>query len=92
MRVIIKLIGTSPLLMHNAQLSDPEHPISRAIAELTSKVEKTAEDHREISRLEFCGSLYVGKGGPVMPAANLQKCFSNAAKIRREGKSVERAL
>jgi len=78
--------------MHNAQLSNPANSFAMAIAEITSKTDKTIQDQLEIARLEFFGGLYVGEGGPVVPAANIRKTLINAAKARREGKSVERAL
>ena len=92
MRVKITMVGTSALLMHNAQLSNPANSIAMAIAEITSKTDKTVQDQKEIARLEFSGGLYLGEEGPVVPAANIRKTLINAAKARREGKSVERAL
>lgn len=92
MRVRMTLVGTSALLMHNARLSDPTDEFAMAIAELTSKSDKTIQDQQEIARLEFCGGLYIGANGPMVPAANLKKTLVNAAKARREGKKVERAL
>jgi hypothetical protein len=86
------MTGTSPLLMHNAHLSNPSNPFNQAIAEITSKKDKTAQDQREIARLEFCGGLYIGVNGPIIPAANVRKTFNNAAKVRREGRDIERAL
>jgi hypothetical protein len=88
----MRLTGTSALLMHNAQLANPASPFAMAIAELTSKSDKTTQDQTEIARLEFMGGLYVGESGPMVPSANIRKTFINAAKVRREGKSVERAL
>jgi hypothetical protein len=92
MRVVIEMSGTSPLLMHNVALSNPNNQFARAISELTSKSDKTREDHLEIARLEFMGSLYIGSKGPMIPSPNVQKCLVQTAKVRREGRSVERAL
>ena len=59
MRIILEMSGTSPLLMHNEQLADPANSFALAIAQLTSKSEKTPEDQKEIQRLEFMvGLLY----------------------------------
>lgn len=92
MRVTIEMVGSSPLLMHNVALSNPNNQFSRAISELTSKSDKTREDHLEIARLEFMGSLYIGAKGPMIPAPNIQRCLVQTAKVRKEGKTVERAL
>ena len=92
MRVLIEMTGTSPLLCHNEQLASPSNSWARAIAELTSKSEKTPEDHSEIARLEFMGGLYIGKQGPMIPTANIHRCLVEAAKVRREGRKVERGL
>jgi hypothetical protein len=78
--------------MHNVALSNPNNQFARAISELTSKSDKTREDQLEISRLEFMGSLYVGSKGPMIPAPNLSRCLVQAAKARKEGKTIERAL
>jgi hypothetical protein len=78
--------------MHNVALSDPNNKFARAIAELTSKSDKTREDHQEIARLEFVGSLYLGAKGPMIPAPNMKKCLVQAAKVRKEGKTIERGL
>jgi hypothetical protein len=92
MKVTIELSGTSPLLMHNVALSNAANQFARAISELTSKSDKTREDHQEIARLEFMGSLYIGSKGPIIPAPNVQRCLVQAAKVRKEGKTIERAL
>lgn len=93
MKVVTELTGTTPYIPHNIRLARPDDEFTKAIAHLTSKrSKKTDEDRLEISRLEFCGSLYIDAGGPYIPAANIRRCFIEAARIRRKGKSVERAL
>jgi hypothetical protein len=93
MRVELTLSGTSPLVMHNVNLADPNNPVVKEIAAITDKGSKMTDAERlEVSRLEFIGGLYLGKGGPVMPTRNILRCVANAAKIRRLGKDVERAL
>lgn len=92
MRIQVEMTGTSQLVMHNAQLSDPLNKYAKEIAGLSKKKRKTEEDHLEIGRLEFIGGLYVGDGGITMPTPNIKRCFTRAATLRREGKAVERAL
>src|SRR5919197_6063253 len=92
--VRIVLQGTTPLVMHNPRLADPDDTIARQIASLTSKAKKTVEDRRAIERLEWFGSLYTAPDidGPVVPTANLKECLTEAAKINRKGRQVTRTL
>lgn len=89
----IDLTGTTPLLMHNAQLSDDFNPIVREMKRINAKkTKKTDEDKIEVARLEFTGGLYFTEDlGPVMPAKNLNATILNAAKITRERPTVVRA-
>ena len=92
MNVTISLEGTSPLLMHNPQMVDPDFDLNRQIKALTSKRKKTDDDLRAIERLEWFGGLYVDNGVIVQPTAKVRKCLINAARIFKQGKQVERAL
>jgi len=86
------LQGTSPLLMHNPQMVDPEFEINREIKALTSKRKKTDEDLKNIARLEWYGGLYQSDGVIVQPTAKARKCIVNTARISKLGKAVERAI
>jgi hypothetical protein len=92
--VRLDFTGTTALLTHNVALSDPDFPITKAIAVLTAKKGKsrTEDDRREIERLEWYGGLYIENDRVVMPAANIRKTLINAAKASRQGKQMERAL
>lgn len=97
MNITIALQGTSPLLMHNPRMVDPDFEISREISKLTAKRQKTEEDRREIERLEWYGGLYVeamNGSGPtvVQPTSKPRKAIIEAARIYRLGKQVERSL
>ncbi len=46
MRVSINLLGTTPLLVHNVQLADPDNTFTKEIAAITSKRKKTPEDRQ----------------------------------------------
>jgi hypothetical protein len=55
-----KLIGASPLLMHNANiLVNPRNPITKLIKQYTGKRKKVDEDLDVISQLEWYASLYL---------------------------------
>jgi hypothetical protein len=88
------LTGSSPLVMHNPQLADPDNSFAREIDKIASKRKKSDEDRWAIYRLKFLGSLYIGRTAPgvVVPAANVRRCFEEAAKVRKLGRAVTRAV
>lgn len=92
MDVQLELTGTSPLLMHNINLADPDNEFTREIATYTSKRKKTEDDRRAIERLEWFGGLYTSSGRIVMPTGNIRKAFVNAGKISKQGTQVTRSL
>jgi hypothetical protein len=90
------LRGTSPLLCHNPRMVDPEYEINVRIKELTKKRNKTAADLAEIRKLEWYGGNYEaeinGRWVVSQPTSKVRKSIQGAAKISKQGKSVERAL
>jgi hypothetical protein len=92
LEIKLELTGTSPLLMHNIALADPDNPIVREIQTYTSKRKKTEDDRRAIERLEWFGGLYVEDGRIVMPTRSVRKCLIQAGKISKQGTQVTRAL
>lgn len=92
MRIAIDVKGTSPLLMHNPRMVDPDYELNRKIKELTSKRKKTDEDLRMIETLEWHGGLYEENGIVVQPTSKLRKCLINTGKMSKIGKAVERSL
>lgn len=93
----IEFVGTSPLLMHNPQMADPDFSFNREIKSLTSKRKKTDDDLRQIEKLEWYGGLYTAPNGDgaeivVQPTSKMRKCIINAAKISKLGKAVERTI
>lgn len=93
MEFTITLVGTHPLLMHNARLSDPLDAVAKAVKVINSKREKTEDDHMELGRLEFAGSLYIHADlGPYIPPENIERCLVDSGKITRAGTKVKRAL
>jgi hypothetical protein len=92
MKISVQLVGTTPLLMHNPRMVDPEYSLNREIKTLTSKKKKTDEDLRQIQRLEWYGGLYEENDVIVQPSSKARKCIVNTARINKLGKSMERAL
>lgn len=92
MNIQIDIIGTSPLLMHNPRMVDPEFDLNRQIKAITGKRKKTDEDFKQIEKLEWYGGLYENDGVIVQPVAKVRKCLINTAKIMKLGKGIERTL
>jgi hypothetical protein len=92
MKFTLTLTGTTPLLMHNPRMVDPEFSLNREIKALTSKRKKTDEDLRQIETLEWYGGLYEANGVIVQPTSKVRKCLINTARMQKLGKAVERAL
>lgn len=88
--VAVKIVGISPLLMHNGILVDPENPWAIKMAEITAKKnKKTKEDLATLKYLEFQGSLYHSeKVGPYIPPDVIEGCIREGGKVRRKGTVV----
>ncbi len=83
----VSIRGIAPLLMHNGQLADPLNPHTQALAKLTSKRNKTLDDHRAVSRAEWIGSLYVNDAGhPCLPGEVIEGALCEGAKKFKLGK------
>lgn len=93
MQVRLTAVGTAPLLMHNAQLSDPLATVTKELKKVSSKRTKTEEDQEMMARIEFEGGLYIDNElGPYIPAANLHRCLVEGAKLNKLGRHVERGV
>lgn len=80
--------------MHNGELADPLSPVVQEIKEVSGKRKKTDEDHANLGKLEWIGSLYWSDelGGPYMPSDNIEKAIVDGAKKQRLGKNAQAAL
>ena len=58
-----KIIGASPLLMHNGQVADPLNPHAIGIAQLASRRRKTEADHRRLASLSSSAASTCAGGG-----------------------------
>lgn len=82
----LKIVGTSPLMMHSALFADPLRPETKAHKELTGKRVKTDSDHLAIARSEFMAGLYYSKeDGVYIPGNNFDATFYEAAKLQKLG-------
>lgn len=89
----ITLTGTAPLLMHNSRLSNPLDPATKELKKFTGKSKKTDDDHEQIARLEFAGSIYLDPDvGPYLPAANISRCLVDGARLTKMGVNVTRGV
>lgn len=84
-----KLTADAPMLVHNGQTADPLNKWAKAMKAVSGKRKKTDADYEELARLEFMAGLYMGKDGPVIPAANIDSMVINAARKNREGKLAQ---
>ncbi len=77
--------GVSALLMHSARLADPWDDTARAMKKISAKRKKTDDDHLEMARLEFMGSMYWDGDHFVIPAQNWESAIIEAAKKTKQG-------
>jgi len=92
-KLTFKLTGTAPLLMHSDVGIDQTHPLTKASKKLTGKRNKTEEDHIALLYLDWQLGLYHDeKDGPIIPSANIERCLTDSAKMRRLGTHFKRGL
>lgn len=80
-----KIIGVTPLLLHNGILADPMNEISKLMKQVSGKRDKTEADYLELSRLEWYGSLYVHDGKLCLPSEMIEACLLESAKKKKKG-------
>lgn len=89
----ITMTGVRPLLMHSARLANPLDTTVKALKAISSKRAKTDDDHIEMARLEYAGSLYINADlGPYIPGENIERCLVDGGKITKKGTAITRAL
>ena len=90
-----KIVGVSPLLMHNGRLANQADSYAKAMKEISSKRKKTDADYEEMARLEWFGGLYLADGKPCIPGYVFEGCLigkGGAARKERMGKEAAAAL
>lgn len=89
----LSLTGTSPLLMHSAQLSDPLNSWTKQVAKVSGKRRKTDDDHEELARLEHRGGMYFDSDfGPYIPGANIEATLFRGASKHKLMSALKTAL
>lgn len=88
----VKLIGTSPYLMHNVRLANPLDPFTKTLKQLTGKRNKTDEDHEACAHAEFLGGLYGANDQVYIPGRQLDAAMLVAAKTKKLGKQLQRGV
>jgi hypothetical protein len=82
----LKIVGTSPLMMHSDRLANPLAAETKAHKELTGKRKKTEDDHLAIARSEFVAGLYFSdRDGVFIPGQNFDATFLGGAKLQKLG-------
>lgn len=84
-----RLIGQTPLLMHNNNMANPLNAYTQHMKPLTAKRNKTDQDHMEIARVEWEAGLYLHDGVVALPAENIEACFLRAAKRTKNGQKYQ---
>lgn len=93
MKFRISVIGTQPLLMHNARLADPLDEYAKKLKRVSAKQKKTEDDYQEMARLEFLGGLYYDQElGPFVPGQNFERCIVDAGKKLKLGTKLKSAM
>jgi len=88
----LRITGTKRLLMHSGRFSDPLDPITQDLARLTAKRPKTTADHKQISKVEWFGSLWLHNGLPCIPADALMATIVGGAKVIKRGPQAAAGL
>lgn len=87
-----RIVGATPLLMHNGLLADPINEITKLMKQVSGKRDKTEADFAELSRLEWFGGLYTQDGLPCLPGEMLEAMLLEAAKKKKKGVQTKAGL
>lgn len=91
----LNLVGTKPLLVHNARMANPLDPYRKTLAGILNnkKLCKTDEGILAIIRIESLGAIYETEDGLAgMPMDNVYSAIKEAARAFKRGADIERGL
>ena len=80
-----KLVGETPILMHNNRLANPLDKYSQEMSKKSGKRKKTIEDIWELARIEWEGGLYLQDGEIKIPMRVIRKTFERGATKQKNG-------
>lgn len=84
-QIKLRLVGETPLLMHNNRLANPLDNYSQALGRKSGKRKKTIEDIWELSRIEWEGGLYLYDGEIKIPMRVINKTLERGATKQKNG-------
>jgi len=88
-----RIKGVVPTIMCNGQTADPLNPFAKDMKKISSKKNKTDDDHMELARIEWHSGLYLDdKGRPCWPSENVEAMLIAAAKKSKQGPSAKAGL
>lgn len=91
--VKLKLVGVSPILLHNGQTADPLNRFAKAMKQVSGKRNKTEADLMELARLEFLAGLYLNSDGQVvLPDFMVEAALINGAKKVKRGPDAKAGM
>jgi hypothetical protein len=89
----VKIVGVSPLLLHNGQTADPTNKFSRQMKEISGKRKKTDEDYAAMSRIEWFAGLYLNhENRIILPGGLFEASIYDGAKKSKLGKAFKSAV
>jgi hypothetical protein len=93
MQLAIAFDGITGLLQHNPRLIDPQDEITREIAAINKKRQKTEADEAERDRLEWFGGLYHAPDiGVYVPGSWIIGSLIQAGTAIRKGKAISQGV
>ena len=92
-KIQVEWKGVTPIILHSCAGVNPLNPITIKIKEVTRKKNKTEDDLRLLSDLEWESGLYYDENvGIYIPAENVEATVRDGAKARKKGKDITKAF
>lgn len=89
----VELKGIKTLILHSCRTANPLDEYTKKIKAISSKRNKTDDDHIAMANLEFVAACYYHpEHGFYLPGANIEACLVNGAKTSKNGKKAVLAI
>ncbi len=94
MESTVKIVGESPILMHNGDSAYSKSPQKAEIETIISKGSRnlTESDEARLRELETYVSLWLKGSEPTIPVTAIRSCIETAARKTKEGPAVREGL